>query len=326
MSIVTFYVLHGTDDYNRKKQIQALQESMNDPSQLNTAFLDGSDVTAQGVINMVTAIPFLSEKRLVIVENYLTRLSGKGKGNKAELDVLVEALPNLPEFARLVFHEEKDLSDKNAVVKLARNSPTGFEKKFGVPQNLSKWIMSHAKSTHGMKISARAADALKSVIQDDLRIADSEIAKLAAYVNYEREITEDDVEAMTPYVAEANIFEMVDAIGQGNGQKAMGLAQQLLTNKKNDPLYLFTMITRQFRLLLLTREYMNLNGHTRGLESVLKVPPFVAQKKLPAQVRHFDLPTLKNFYHKLVDLDYEIKTGQIDSTIALQLFITGVTK
>lgn len=324
MSDITFYVLHGTDEYSRKAQIHALQGSMNDPSQLNTSIIQGSETSAQAVLNAVSAIPFLGDKRLVIVEDLLTQLSRTGKANQAELEILVDGLPKLPDFARLVFHESKDVSDKNPVLKLARNHERGFEKNFGVPQNLNKWIVSHAQKEYGITIQARAAAALESVIHQDLRIADGELAKLAAFVGYEREITEDDVAAMTAYVAEANIFEMVDAIGQGNGKQAIQLTQRLL-EEGNDPLSLFGMIIRQFRLLLLTREYIMETGSTHGLDKAIGVARFIADKKLPAQVRHFDMEHLEAIYHKLADLDYEIKTGKIEAELALQLFITGVT-
>lgn len=319
MTTPTFYVLHGEDEFSLKAQITAMQAAMNDPSQLNTSVLDGTQVSAQQVLNTASSFPFLSDKRLVIVEGMLSHLGGR---SSKELDVLVEGLPNLPDFARLVFHEDKTLPEKNPVMQLARSHPRGFEKTFAAPKNATQWIIQHAKQQH-LEIENRAAAALASVIGQDLRVADSELAKLAAYVNYARPIREADVAVLTPYVAEANIFDMVDAIGQQDGKTAMTLLQKLLAEGA-EPLSILGMINRQFHLLILAREYMDNGGGSSDLASALGVHSFVAQK-VGQQARRFSLETLENIYRKLVDLDFRIKTGQIEADMALQLFIAGVT-
>jgi DNA polymerase-3 subunit delta len=320
MTTPTFYVLHGEDEFSLKAQITAMQAAMNDPSQLNTSVLDGTQVSAQQVLNTASSFPFLSDKRLVIVEGMLSHLGGR---SSKELDVLVEGLPNLPDFARLVFHEDKTLPEKNLVLQLARSHPRGFEKTFAAPKNATQWIIQHAKQQHHLEIENRAAAALASVIGQNLRAADSELAKLAAYVDYARPIREADVATLTPYVAEANIFDMVDAIGQQDGKTAMTLLQKLLAEGA-EPLSILGMINRQFHLLILAREHTDNGGGSSDMASVLGVHSFVAQK-VGQQARRFSLETLESIYRKLVDLDFRIKTGQVEADMALQLFIAGVT-
>jgi DNA polymerase-3 subunit delta len=163
------------------------------------------------------------------------------------------------------------------------------------------------------------------VTNKDLRAVSSELDKLAAFVNYERPITEADVALLTTYVAEADIFQMVDAIGQGDGKTAMTLVQKLLRDK-NDPLSLLGMINRQFRLLILAREHMDTHHSVANLASDLGLHEFVA-KKVAGQARQFkDIHQLEDIYRKLAELDFKIKTGQSEATMALQLFIAGVTR
>ncbi|KAB2903278.1 MAG: DNA polymerase III subunit delta [Anaerolineae bacterium] len=320
----TFYILHGEDEYSRKGQLVAMRRAMNDPNELNTTILSGADVSPMAVINAVSVIPFLADKRLVIVEGLLARLD-KGKSGKEELEKLCESLIALPEFARLVFHENTTLSKNNPVLKLAQENPNGYEKTFVAPANLTQWIMAHTKNEFGADIEPNAAAALASVVDKDLRAADSEIAKIVAYVNYERPINEIDVATLTPYIAEANIFEMVDAIGRQDGKTALTIARQLL-NEGSEPLSLFGMINRQFRLLILAREYIDEYGSTDGMAKVIGVHDFVA-KKLGGQARQFAaLELLEDIYRKLVDYDFQIKTGKMSDQMALEVFIAGVTK
>ena len=68
-------------------------------------------------------------------------------------------------------------------------------------------------------------------------------------------ISEDDVARLTPYVAEANIFAMVDAMALGQGDKAIALMHRLLEdNPRDDGFGLYGMIVRQFRLLLIAKD------------------------------------------------------------------------
>lgn len=83
---------------------------------------------------------------------------------------------------------------------------------------------------------------------NDLRALSHEIDKLVIYKGDEGAIDEKDVALLCPYAAEANIFDLVDAVGKRNAAAAASLLQQKL-NDGTDPFYLFTMFVRQFRLL-----------------------------------------------------------------------------
>jgi DNA polymerase-3 subunit delta len=321
----TFYVFHGDDEFSLQAQLQAMREQMGDPSmaELNTTVLDGKAVSPADVLASASAVPFLSDKRLVIVEEMLAWLArkGAGKSGKAQLKELAEGLPHLPDFARVAFVESVTLSDHHPILKLAKTAPGGYHKVFNPPRDPTRWIMQRARQEYDVEIEPRAAAALAAVINADLRAADSEIAKLAAYVNNERPITEDDVSLLTPYVAEADVFQMVDALGRRDGATASRLLHRLLEN--NAPLQLFGMIVRQFRLLILAREYLNAGGAPKQLGKAIGVHPYVGEK-LAQQVHTFSLEQLETIYHFLLETDAGIKTGKVTDVLALDLLIAGI--
>lgn len=321
----TFYVLHGTDEFSLRAQVQAMRAQMGDAAgDLNTSVMDGKAVSAADVLAAARAMPFLSDKRLVIVEGMLSWLARKGGGKpaQAELEQLVAGLPDLPDSARLVFVEPGTLSERNAVLKLAQTDPGGFHKAFNPPRNATAWIRARAREEYGAEIDSTAAAALAAVIGEDLHAADSELSKLVAYVNGERPISEADVALLTPYVAEADIFQMVDALGRRDGATAARLLHRLLDN--DDPLPLFGMIIRQFRLLILAREFLNAGGSPGQIGKAIGVHPFVGEK-LAGQVRAFSLDHLESIYRFLLDTDIAIKTGKVDGVLALDLLLAGVS-
>src|SRR4030043_28234 len=80
----------------------------------------------------------------------------------------------------------------------------------------------------------------------------SEIDKLLAYCSGQV-ITEDSVKQVTSYAREANIFALVDSILEGRTKVAQQLLHRLLRDGAS-PSYILAMITRQLRLIVMTKD------------------------------------------------------------------------
>lgn len=323
----TFYIFHGDDDLSIEEAVNQLREGMGENGDLNTTEFEGSEVIVPEVVNAVSSFPFLSDKRLVIVKGLLTWLTRKGAGQtgKDGLQRLEEDLPNLPEYARLVLVERQAIPAKNKIIQLGEKLDNGYVKQFSAPKDTTGWILKRARGEYEVEIDQQAAAALAAVVGDDLRRADNELTKLVSYIGDAPRITEDDVAALTPYVPEANIFKMVDAIAEGRGQVALGLLHRLMADKDQDPFSLYGMVIRQFRLLLLAKEHLIAGGSPGGIASAVGVRPFVAQN-LGRQARAFSLEDLERIYRNLQETDRKMKTGQVDPALALDLFVVSIAR
>ena len=327
MSSPTFYIFHGDDDLRIEEEVARLLAKFSDNPNagLNTAEYDGANTPVTEILGAAMAYPFLADKRLVIVKDLLAHITRKGAGEtgKKAVQTLLEQLAELPDWTRLILIERVKLPDSNAVIKKAREGGSGgFEKAYMVPSNSRDWILKRA-AAYSAEIEMRAADALVSVTGTDLRRADNELLKLISYVNGERAITEQDVMLLTPYVAEANLFEMVDSLAEGRAGAAAALAHRLL-NQQQDVFSLFGMIIRQ---LLLTKEHLT-SGGSRDKNEIARAigaHPYVAGK-LAEQSRRFTLAQLEQIYRSLHDYDVKMKTGGIEPTLALDMLIMGLAR
>lgn len=317
---VRFFVFHGGDEFTQSETLADLKSQMGDPAmvELNTSHFEGRTVTLGELMHACNTLPFLASKRLVIVDGLIEHSSNKGRENDRK--TLLEYLPTLPPTTRLVLIEKKTLSAKNPFIKLAETSPIGFSKTFQTPKgsSLEQWISKRVQA-HGGTIHPFAAALLASDIGDDLRLLEMEIAKLLAYVKYSRPIETKDVELLTPYAAQANIFALVDAIGQRQGQKAATLLHSRL-EAGNEPLYLLAMIIRQVRLLVQVKEKLGQQYRPDEIARDIKIHPYVASK-LSQQALNFTLPQLEATHRQLLDIDIAIKTGRIDPAAALDLLV-----
>jgi DNA polymerase III subunit delta len=324
-----FYVFHGDDSLSIDESVNKLRKDMGGDinAEMNITELDGTSATVPEIIGAVTSYPFLSDRRLVIVKGLIAWLTRKGAGKPGKDGVkrLIEEVPNLPEYSRLVLVERKAISDKNAIIKLAKETNNAYLRAFNAPKDSTSWIINRAHDEYGIKLEPMVASALSEVTGDDLRLADNELCKLVIYVGEGQPITEQDVAALTPYVPEASVWDMVDAIAVGNGDKALRLLHRLLADKDEDPFKTFGMIIRQFRLMLLAREHLASGGSEAGVANAIGVKAYPA-RKAAQQSRGFSVKDLEIIYRQLCDLDLKMKTGGIKPELALDMFVTGVAK
>ncbi len=324
----TFYVLHGDDALRIEEEVARMKSRMGDSPNagLNTDEFDGTTVSAAQVMSAASSYPFLADRRMVIVKDMLTWLTRKGAGvtGKQGIELLVQGLPDLPDTSRLIFVERDKLADTHKVLQLARSSEYGLERAFAAPKDSTTWIVKRAQETYQTEIEPKAAVALSSVVLNDLHRADNELIKLVSYVDGERAITEEDVALLTPYVAEASLFAMVDALAEGRAHDASQLIHRLL-EQQEDPFSLYGMIVRQFRLLLLAKEHLVNGGYPGGISEAIGVHKFVAEK-LAKQTRGFTLEQLEQIYRTLHDYDLKMKTGRIEPLLALDMLIAGLAR
>jgi DNA polymerase III subunit delta len=331
----SFYILHGEDTFAIAEEVQSFKERLGDPAlaDLNTTELDGRNVTLADLRAAADAVPFIAQRRLVIVTGLLTRLLGRSSDDQPDeeesapaslkefRDALAGYLPDVPESTALVFVEPRALPGRNKFLNLAGRSEAGFARRYDPPQGgaLVKWILHRAKAGGG-EFSVEAAQALVSAAGGDTRLLAHEIEKLLAYVDYARPVELPDVETLTPYGGEVRIFDMVDAMGQRRGAAAVNLLLRLLEQPNQAPLAVFGMVVRQFRLLLTAREMLAEGAAPAQFAGALRLPPFVVNKVL-AQARLFSAADLEAIFRKLLDMDLGIKRSRIDAALALETFV-----
>jgi DNA polymerase-3 subunit delta len=315
-----FYVFHGDNRHAQRDALAKLKAKSGDPAmlELNTSQLDGKGLTVNELRAACSAMPFLSPVRLVIVDDYFS-----SKPSAADIKAMVAYLPALPDFARLVFLESKELRKTNKLIKLAQDKAVkGYVRAYMLPKGneLDRWIMRRVKEQGG-QIAPQAANLLAANVGSDMYILENEVEKLLLYRGTEL-IQPGDVKLLSPYAAEANIFDLVDAMGNRNGRKAAALLQQKLDDGE-DPFRLFSMVVRQFRLLIQVKESAETGLRAHEIGKTLKLHSFVAGK-LYKQSQSFSLAQLEQIYAHLLEIDVGAKTGQHDMTTALSLLVAGL--
>jgi DNA polymerase III subunit delta len=336
-----FFLIHGDNEFEISERVADFKQKIGDDSMrdLNITVLDGRKTTLGEVQHAADSIPFLADKRLVIVEGLLTRLASRKAKDSSDdapsgaapsgaakdfLNGLVDYVPRLPDTTRLVFVEFQPLNVKHPLIKLAeqQKGKTNIVCPQPAAGELPRWITDRAKKLGG-SIEFAAAQRLAALIGGDLRRLDSELNKLSTYVNAQRSITEKDVNLLVSDASTSSVFDLVDALGKRDGKRAVHELHHLLDQGEN-PLGLLAMIVRQYRLLILVKEMQGRSLSPDAMAKELGQHPF-AIKKINEQARNYrDIAQLEVIYRRLLEIETEIKTGQTGDVLALDLLVAGV--
>lgn len=341
--------LHGPDTFRSREQLKkmiAKFKADRDPQGFNVMVLDCAKEESGKIKELILASPFLSEKKLVALENPLS-------SNQPELQAwLLDRIEakNLPEDTICLFWEAKEnYKNKEAKQLSARLLKEKYAQKFDLltGAKLTAWTAETIKARGG-KISRPALDQLTRNTGADIWRLNSLIDQLLAYKNPPlppftkggtrgvlavsplnkggtrgdlKEIQIADVNLFLEEKIDDNIFNLVDAIMAGQAKAAYQMMREQYRLGK-DPGYLFAMILRQFRILLQLRDLFERDDSPNSgqLAQKLNLHPFVVKKSLPF-VKKYPLAELQRFYQILLDLDIKTKTGFANQSLLLDLFV-----
>lgn len=338
------YLLHGEDEYNIAQEVAKFEANLGDDAlrEANTTSLDGRNFNIDDLVSVVSPMPFIAKRRVVILRHPLARLESKEAKarifNKQKLtkdrEKIIENFEKVPPTTALVLVEHKLLTtdwerEKGNLHWLERwaesNREWVYVKAFPLLKgNMGGWIQNRVAQESG-QFTHEAAGRLAELVGDDTLLADQEIRKLLDYADYKRPVEKEDVDLLTPDSSQADIFAMVDALGMRDGKKASENLQRLLEQQEHG--YIFAMIVRQFRLLLLVREILDGGGGGDEITAklgFLRVKKWMSRRLIP-QAKKFSLPVLEEIYHRLLNLDEDVKSGLIPVDLALQIFVSSLT-
>jgi DNA polymerase-3 subunit delta len=315
------YLLHGEDEFGIARFITAMVEKLGDPStaEMNTARFDARSLNFDELTNAASAVPFLAGRRLVILHDP----SSLRAGNQQEK--LAALLDFLPQTTAFVLAEGKSLPKNHWLLKWAKSAGERvYVKEFEALKGgrLAAWIRSET-SARGGEINPQAAALLAEIVVDEPRMVSHEIDKLLAYANYARPIDVEDVDHLAAFAGgQGDFFALIDAVGAGNGRKALEHVHRL--QEQQEPLSLFFSLVNNFRLMLLVREVLDAGGDKNTVAKELGLHPYRAEK-LTGHARKFSMAALEAIHRRLLDYDVEIKTGQLPAELALDMLVTTLT-
>jgi len=314
--------IYGSDNFRSRKYLEKTIgefKKKRDPQGYNTVFLDSSQAELSLVLSEINSVPFLADKKMVILANILTL------NDKELFDSLLKIVQQADQSKNpnvIVFWQSEPLSKikeakelNKALLKLK------FVQKFDLLRGdqLYAWISQEFKQKD-IKISHKAVEYLVLHAGSDMWFLASLVHQLGSY-KPNQEIQVEDVQLFLDEKIDDNIFNMVEAIVSGQRSSALKLLNEQRRLGQDDN-KLFGLINWQFRVLLELRDLFDRfdNLSSDEMAKQLGIHPFVAKKNLYL-VKRYSMSKLKKLYDELTKMDWQFKTGQAQLKWLIDLLV-----
>lgn len=309
------YLLFGEEPYLARRYEAKLRAAVLDPAfeAMNMDVFEGGAVNLDDVENALNTLPFMCEKRLLVLR--ATGLFAAGK--KAESERCAALVAGAPDTALLLF-SESDVDKRLRLYKEVAKAGRAVECKTPGEKELADWVV-RRMAKRGKRISTTDAVFLLRTVDSGMDAIEGEINKLADYLGKAEAASRADIERVCTKSLSARIFELVDAIGDKRAETALDIFNNMLVRKES-PMMVISMIARQFRLILHSRLLADRGLPTAEIAERMGVRGFVASGCLKSG-RHFSTDSLTQALRDCLETDLSIKTGKMNDKMAVEMLI-----
>ncbi|HVW22879.1 MAG TPA: DNA polymerase III subunit delta [Candidatus Saccharimonadales bacterium] len=269
--------------------------------------LDGNEVDMARIQEALTSLPFLANKKLVVLR--------EPSANKQFLEQFEQLLGDLPDTTDLIIVEPK-LDKRLSYYKwLSKNTEfTDFTPLDAA--GLSRWLVAEA-AKRGGKISLSDANYLVERVGADQQFLSNELDKLLLY---EPNINRQTIDLLTDATPQSTIFQLLETAFAGNKQKTMQLYAEQRALKVEPP-QLIAMLAWQLHVLALIKTAGERSADEIAREARLN--PFVVRKSANI-ARSLSRAEIHKLTDDLLKIDVNSKRTNLDVDEALQNYLLAL--
>lgn len=308
------YLLYGQEDYLKLLYRDKLKAAIVAPEDtMNYSYFEGKDLDLTSVQSMADTVPFFSERRLLVLEN-----SGLFKKQSDFADYI----KTMPETSIIVFVEH-EVDKRNKLYKTVQKQGTVSEMNGLSEKDLKMWIATYLQR-NGKKMTEQNILYLVQKVGADMKNLENEMEKLICYAAEDSVIQREMIDDICVVQTEGKIFEMIDAIGMKNQDRALQLYYDLLAVREK-PMSILFLLIRHFNILVQIKELAHAGIPNGQIASNIGIPPFTV-KKYAAQSKNFKVREIRTCLERCVEVEQQVKTGLLLDQIGVELLIVEFSK
>ena len=310
--IYPIYFLYGPEDYLIEEEIQELlNQSLSQKERgFNFHLFHGEEHSGQEIVQAAQTLPMFSQHRFVLVRE-------ADRMDEEKIEMLMEYIRKPSTSTCLVLHGQtlghwkkyrKEIEKVGEVTESPRLKGQG----------LISWTKRRI-AEKGKTLSHEAAEYLVEVVGDHLYDLDNALEKAFLTVGVKGKIELTDVEEVTTEVKISTVFDLTDAIGHQNLEKALGILEKALESKAvffrkeeeeskfADPIpFLLSMMAKQYWSMLVIKQMSSRGQDVGELAKELRTSPWNI-KKLMDQGRSFSEASLREGILRCHQTDLAVK-------------------
>ena len=308
------YLIYGNNYSLIKREIDKIKEDT-----LDVVKYDLSNTKVDELLDDASCISLFSGKKVLIGENALF-LTSSDTTTDNDLTYLEKYLKDNNHENITIFYVLKEkLDDRKKIVKLFKDRAKVISFEDIDDKNLYKFVLDEFKK-EGFKLDIKTANYFVSYVGKNIDIIISEINKMKIYKDNNKLITIDDINNISSKGFNDNVFDLTDAIMKKDFDKIFGVYNDLITIGE-DEIKILSLISNQFILVYQCKLLDESNCDQKAIANLLNVHPYRVKLALETDYMTYEL---KNIIKKLHDLDFKIKSGNIDKKVGLKNFFINL--
>ena len=312
---MNIYLFYGNEETLIKDQISKIINENNIPSDsINEYSLQEADLL--DIIDDANTIGMFSPKNALIINDSELLWDTKKLEN---MDALEKYLQSSNPDTLIFFksNSEKIDSRKKIIKELSKmNAIKEFNKE--AIKDIKKYCQDYL-TKENYKISPSDFEYLLKRLGNNIDLIINELDKLMLYKLEDKTITKKDIDVLTEPNIEEEIFSLTDAVIKDNVPKSIELYKYFLANNY-DTLQIIALLANQFRFLFQVKRLSNKGLKEADIIKELGVHPYRVKLAIETNYNYRETDYLKYLF-KLATLDENIKKGQIDKDLFLELFL-----
>lgn len=310
------YLLYGTENYLIKKEIDKILNA-NSIEKINVSEYNLEIDNFKDIIEDANTISLFADKKAIIVNNsYL--FTGKSIKNENNPELFLDYFKNVnPDSIIIFIVDSEKLDERKKIVKEIKK--IGTVKDFNQKNDLTDILKNMFE---GYNISIQDIRFMIDRCGNNLDILSQEVNKIKIYKDEDKNITKEDIINLTSKNIDIDIFGFVDTIVNKNKNKALEIYKEMLINGE-EPIKILVILANQFRIIYQAKELYKQGYSGNDIATIIGIHPYRIKLALKKAI-NYNSDTLLDYLEKLADLDYDIKIGNIESSLGLEMFILSI--
>jgi DNA polymerase-3 subunit delta len=314
-SLPGLILLYGPESYFVEQGLQLIRDAVVslENRDFNLTQYYGKDFKPGEVVEQARTFPVFSERRLVIIKNVNDASADQLEGLLTYLDEPV------PETVLLLTADKIDARRK--FYQILKKSGKVFEFKKIYENQLPTFVRDLAKSFN-VTLTSEGLKLFCKRVGTNLVEVQGELEKLLGYLGDRDIADEKDVAAIVSDTRIESVFDLTDALGEGDVSTAFHLLDRLLSEGQA-PLMVLAMMTRHFRQMWKVNELVAQRVPQSEFPKRVGVSPYFL-KGLMKQASRFDNQQYRLVFNQFLETDLALKSSGSEPRMHMEKLVLDI--
>lgn len=308
-------LLYGEEAYFVEEAVRLVCDAAapQENRDFNFSLFQGRDFSAAELIDQAKTYPVFADRRLILLKDIQD-------ASADQLELLADYLDDpVPETLLLVSGGKIDARRK--FFKKFKQAGAFVEFK-RVYDNQLPSLVREIASDRGVTFTAGSLQLFCKRVGTNLVEANGELGKLISYLGERNLIEENDVSAVVSDTRVESVFDLTDALGEGQRAVALRLLSRLLDDGQA-PLMVLAMLTRHFRQLWKARELVDRRTPQKDLARLIGISPYFL-KGLVRQSSYYNTSDYRLLFERFLTTDLALKSSGSDPRALMEQLVLEI--